>query len=251
MFAVPTYITVDGVEPAHRRLLDWASLTLTLPAILYCAAPFFRGAWRDLRHLRPGMDVPVALGLGAAFVASAWATFRGEGAVYYDSVTMFIALLLVARYVEQIARRRAGDAIESVARAAARDRRAPDRVARTPRRGDGRRGIARARRRRAGAPRRVDSRRRRRRRRPRQRRGGDAHRRESMPRARAAAMRCSPGASSATARSCSRQRGGRRDAPGVDRAAGRARRRGAAAPRPPRRSRRQLVRRRAARARRR
>ena len=117
MFAVPTYITVDGVEPAHRRLLEWASLTLTLPAILYCAAPFFRGAWRDLSMLRPGMDVPVALGLGAAFVASAWATFRGEGAVYYDSVTMFIALLLVARYVEQIARRHAGDAIESVARA--------------------------------------------------------------------------------------------------------------------------------------
>ena len=104
MFAVPAYISVDGVEPAHRRLLEWASLTLTLPAILYCAAPFFRGAWRDLRHVRPGMDVPVALGLGAAFLASAWATFRGEGAVYYDSVTMFIALLLVARYVEQIAR---------------------------------------------------------------------------------------------------------------------------------------------------
>ena len=117
MFAVPTYITVDGVEPAHQRLLEWASLTLTLPSILYCAAPFFRGAWRDLTHLRPGMDVPVALGLGAAFLASAWATFSGEGPVYYDSVTMFIALLLAARYVEQIARRRAGDAIESVARA--------------------------------------------------------------------------------------------------------------------------------------
>ena len=79
MFAVPTYITVDGVEPAHQRLLEWASLTLTLPAILYCAAPFFRGAWRDLRLLRPGMDVPVALGLGAAFVASVWATWRGTG----------------------------------------------------------------------------------------------------------------------------------------------------------------------------
>ena len=115
MFAVPTYITVDGVEPAHQRLLEWASLTLTLPSILYCAAPFFRGAWRDLLHLRPGMDVPVALGLGAAFLASAWATFSGVGPVYYDSVTMFIALLLVARHVEQIARRRAGDAIESVA----------------------------------------------------------------------------------------------------------------------------------------
>ena len=41
MFAVPTYVTVDGVEPAHRRLLEWASLTLTLPALVYSAAPFF------------------------------------------------------------------------------------------------------------------------------------------------------------------------------------------------------------------
>jgi Cu2+-exporting ATPase len=117
MFAVPTYITVDGVEPAHQLLLEWASLTLTLPVLLYSAAPFFRGAWRDVRVRRPGMDVPVAIGVAAAFGASAWATFSGSGAVYYDSVTMFVALLLVARYVELAARRRAGDAVEVVARA--------------------------------------------------------------------------------------------------------------------------------------
>ncbi len=118
MFAVPTYVSVDGVEAAHQRLLEWASLTLTLPALLYSAVPFFRGAWRDIRVRRPGMDVPVALGIGAAFGASAWATFAAAGgAVYYDSVTMFIALLLVARYLEFAARRRAGDAIEAVARA--------------------------------------------------------------------------------------------------------------------------------------
>jgi len=85
--------------------------------LLYSAAPFFRGAWRDLKLARPGMDVPVALGLAAAFSASAWATLGGGGAVYYDSVTMFVALLLVARYVELVARRRAGDAVEAIARA--------------------------------------------------------------------------------------------------------------------------------------
>jgi Cu2+-exporting ATPase len=117
MFAVPTYVSIDGVEPAHQRLLEWASLTLTLPAILYSAVPFFRGAWRDLKLRRPGMDVPVALGIASAFGASAWATLVGGGAVYYDSVTMFIALLLCARYLELAARRKAGDAIEAVARA--------------------------------------------------------------------------------------------------------------------------------------
>src|SRR4030095_2380887 len=90
MFALPTYVTIEGVEPEHRLLLEWARLTLTLPALLYSAAPFFRGAWRDLRMLRLGMDVPVALGLAAAFAASAASTFSGGGPVYYDSVTMFI-----------------------------------------------------------------------------------------------------------------------------------------------------------------
>ena len=117
MFALPQYLSDDGVEPAHASLLNWASLVLTLPAIAYSAWPFFRGAWRDLRIARPGMDVPVALGLATAFGASAWATFAGQGAVYFDSVTMFIALLLVARYVELVARQRAGEAIEAVARA--------------------------------------------------------------------------------------------------------------------------------------
>ena len=116
MFAVPAYISIDGVEPEYRTLLDWASLTLSLPVVLYCAAPFFAGALRDIRLRRLGMDVPVALGVGGAFLASAWATVSGSGAVYYDSVTMFVALLLVARLVELRARQRAGDAIESIAR---------------------------------------------------------------------------------------------------------------------------------------
>lgn len=117
MFAVPTYVSADGVAPEHQALLDWASLTLTLPALVYSAAPFFRGAWRDVAMRRLGMDVPVALGLAAAFVASVWSTLVAGGPVYYDSVTMFIALLLVARYVELVARQRAGEAIEGVARA--------------------------------------------------------------------------------------------------------------------------------------
>jgi cation transport ATPase len=40
------------------------------------------------------MDVPVALGLLAAFAASAAATVANAGEVYFDSVTMFVFLLL-------------------------------------------------------------------------------------------------------------------------------------------------------------
>jgi P-type Cu2+ transporter len=115
MFAMPAYISVDGVEPEFQTLLSWTSLILTLPVIAYSAAPFFYGAWRDVRLRRAGMDVPVALGIGGAFIASVWATISGAGALYYDSLTMFVALLLVARLIELRTRQKAGDAIEAIA----------------------------------------------------------------------------------------------------------------------------------------
>ena len=116
MFAVPVYISGDDVEREYQTLLNWASLVLTLPIVFYSATPFFVGAWRDLRSRRLGMDVPVALGVAAAFAASVWATVAGRGAVYFDSVTMFVALLLVARWFELRARLSAGDDIEAIAR---------------------------------------------------------------------------------------------------------------------------------------
>ena len=49
--------------------MRWASLMLTLPVVLYSAAPFFRAPGATALR-RVGMDVPVALGIAAAFAAS-------------------------------------------------------------------------------------------------------------------------------------------------------------------------------------
>jgi Cu2+-exporting ATPase len=118
MYAVPVYVAKPGdIEWQYENLMRWASLALTLPVMLYSASPFFAGAWRDLRARSVGMDVPVVIGLLAAFAASVHATVTGRGEVYFDSVTMFVCLLLAARYVEWIARRRAGRAIDAVAAA--------------------------------------------------------------------------------------------------------------------------------------
>ncbi|MES2319198.1 MAG: heavy metal translocating P-type ATPase [Pseudomonadota bacterium] len=115
MYALPAYIADDGTLDADMAaLMRWASLILTVPALLYSAQPFFSGAWNSLRQRMPGMDLPVALGIGAAAGASIVATVRGEGEVYFDSVTMFIFLLLASRYLEQLARRKAGRALEQL-----------------------------------------------------------------------------------------------------------------------------------------
>jgi Cu2+-exporting ATPase len=104
-----------GIEIEFRQLFRWLSLALTLPIVGYCAQPFFISAWRDLKNRRPGMDVPVALAIGIAFVASAWATATDIGEVYYDSVVMFVFFLLSARYFELAARKRAVEVADALA----------------------------------------------------------------------------------------------------------------------------------------
>jgi Cu2+-exporting ATPase len=117
MYAIPVYMASDGdMTPDIEQLMRWASLTLTLPVVFYSAAPFFRSAWRDLTLHRVGMDVPVALGVGAAFVASLWATLTASGEVYFDSVTMFVFFLLGGRFLEMTARQRAVGLSEALAK---------------------------------------------------------------------------------------------------------------------------------------
>ncbi len=115
MYAIPTY-TADPSEmtPDIVALMRWASLILTIPVIFYSSWPFFQGAWKDFRRRTLGMDVPVSLGVGSAFAASVWATVTQQGEVYYDSVNMFIFLLLTGRFLELNARRRSAQAAEEL-----------------------------------------------------------------------------------------------------------------------------------------
>ncbi len=103
-----------GIEDSLRALLRWASLLLVIPIIAYAAVPFFRNAATDLRRGRTGMDVPVSLGLLIAFSGSAHSTISGSGAIYFDSVAMFVFFLLLARYVEFSARARHSRIAESL-----------------------------------------------------------------------------------------------------------------------------------------
>ena len=117
MLAAPAYVSGSGgLEPDLKRLLDWGSWLLALPVMLFAARPFFSGAWRSVRSRRIGMDVPVALGLLVAFVASSGAAFDPGGVfgheVYFDSLTMFVSFLLGARYLEMRARHRAESSLE-------------------------------------------------------------------------------------------------------------------------------------------
>ncbi len=115
MYAVPVYLAGAGtMAPDIKMLMRLAAMFLTTPVVFYSALPFFQGAWRDLKLGRAGMDVPVALGVGSAYVASVWGTFHIAGDAYFDSVTMFIFFLLTGRFLEMNARKRSAEAAESL-----------------------------------------------------------------------------------------------------------------------------------------
>lgn len=119
VLAVATYAgDWYGMEHSIRQYFSWVSLLLATPIMFFSALPFFRAAWRDLKRFHTGMDVPISLGIGIAFGGSAWATWQGQGHVYYDSVAMFVFFLLTARYLELLARKRASEASQSLVHAA-------------------------------------------------------------------------------------------------------------------------------------
>lgn len=120
MLAAPIYWAEPGeMAPDLVRLLQWGEWVLSLPVLLFSATPFITGAWRQLRQRQLGMDVPVALGLIVAFVASSGATFEPGGLfgheVYFDSLTMFVSFLLAGRYLELRWRHRAAEELERTA----------------------------------------------------------------------------------------------------------------------------------------
>ncbi|MEY2717582.1 MAG: copper-translocating P-type ATPase, partial [Pseudomonadota bacterium] len=64
MLQTPLYWAHPGdVEPGDAALLRWASMVVTLPALLYSGWPILQAAVRDVSQKHLGMDVPVAIGL--------------------------------------------------------------------------------------------------------------------------------------------------------------------------------------------
>ena len=108
-FAVSLYAgALQGMDQNLAQLMRLVSLIVATPVVLFAAQPFFLGAVHSLRAHTLGMDVPVALSIGAAYLWSTWATLVAGGPVYFDSAVMFTFLLLLGRYIEMSLRHRSG-----------------------------------------------------------------------------------------------------------------------------------------------
>ncbi len=137
--AIP--VVILAMVPALQfRNWQWASLALASPVAVWGAWPFHRAAFATARHGAATMDTLISAGVTAAYLWSLFALFvgtagqpgmhmslsllaRGAGPadIYLEAAAGVTALVLLGRYLEERAKRRAGAALRTLLELGARD----------------------------------------------------------------------------------------------------------------------------------
>ncbi|MGW8354959.1 heavy metal translocating P-type ATPase [Streptomyces wedmorensis] len=120
---------------------QWLSLTLASPVVVWGGLPFHRAAWTNLRHGAATMDTLVSVGTLAAYGWSLWALFLGDAgmpgmrhgfdltadrahassSIYLEVAAGVVTFILLGRYLEARAKRKAGAALRALMELGAKD----------------------------------------------------------------------------------------------------------------------------------
>ncbi|OFW81222.1 MAG: hypothetical protein A2887_02885 [Alphaproteobacteria bacterium RIFCSPLOWO2_01_FULL_40_26] len=90
-----------------RNFLHFFSSLIALPVVIFSARPFFVSAFRSLKSGYPNMDFAISMAIFLSCASSLFATFRGAFHVYFDSAVMLVFFLLIGRYLDLKARKKA------------------------------------------------------------------------------------------------------------------------------------------------
>ena len=144
VLAIPV-VALAMIPPLQFRNWQWACLALASPVVVWGAWPFHRAAVINGRHGAATMDTLVSVGVTAAYLWSLYALFFGDagragahmsaawlapgglaersgtGAIYLDVGAGVTVLILLGRYLEARAKRRAGAALRALLSLGARD----------------------------------------------------------------------------------------------------------------------------------
>ena len=104
----------------HPLVFVLSQLLLTLPAV-WIGRGFYQRGFRNLIKRHPNMDSLIAVGTSAAFLYSLYSVsqvFLGHHAfvhqLYFESVAVIIALVLLGKYLESSAKGKTSQAIQSL-----------------------------------------------------------------------------------------------------------------------------------------
>ena len=100
LFSFPEYLGIDHAEKGLMTLFSWLNLALAIPAFLYGGFDYLRSASKSFTQRQINIDVPIAAGLVALFVRSAYDIISSTGPGYLDSLTGLIFFLLIGRWFQ-------------------------------------------------------------------------------------------------------------------------------------------------------
>ena len=84
------------------RLFHALDFALSFVSVLVGGTVFFRSAWQAVRRRVLHLDLPIALGIALAFTSSTYTyATRGGATSYFDTINVFIALMLVGRFLQE------------------------------------------------------------------------------------------------------------------------------------------------------
>ncbi|MBX3247244.1 MAG: heavy metal translocating P-type ATPase metal-binding domain-containing protein [Myxococcales bacterium] len=101
LFAAASYFGLDVSDGAIYRLLTRLAFGAATLAVLVGGSVFVKAAWQGLRRGVVHLDVPIALGVVLSYGGATWSFVRDGEARYADTVTIFIALMLLGRWLQE------------------------------------------------------------------------------------------------------------------------------------------------------
>ncbi len=102
MFSLSYYFGLAPRDGLLYEVFGWLGLVLSTVAVILGGGVFFRSAWAGVRRRVAHLDLPIALGMALAWAGSVYAFLAGgPEAAYFDTLTVFVALMLVGRWARE------------------------------------------------------------------------------------------------------------------------------------------------------
>jgi P-type Cu2+ transporter len=103
LFSLSFYFGLSPADPQLYRLFVGLALALSTAVVAVGGWPFFRSAIAALRGGVLHLDLPIALGIALVYATSVAEVARGRGGemAYFDTLNVFITLMLLGRFLQQ------------------------------------------------------------------------------------------------------------------------------------------------------
>jgi Cu2+-exporting ATPase len=100
--------------PFGNATRSWALFALTTPVVFWCGWMFISGAYSALRSRKLDMSVLIAVGVLAAYLASAYLTVIGSSDLFYEAAAMLVTFVLFGHWMEMKSRHGTSDALQAL-----------------------------------------------------------------------------------------------------------------------------------------